>query len=194
MARTFASRSSTSSRSATPSRPGQVPIGRLVGSHGLHGDLRLDCMAEAPETLRGVTRVRVEGERPDAPDLLLQVEGLAAHGNGVRLRLAGIDTRDAADALRGRWVWAQPSQLEPLEHGEFYGYQLVGCELVGDDGTRIGSVRDLWRTGAPDVLVVDGDEGREYLIPAALLRSVDLVARRAVVELLPGLLDPEDAA
>jgi len=189
MARTSGSTSSTSDQS----RPGLVLIGRLAGGRGLQGELRLNSLAEAPDTLRGLTRVSVEGERPDAPDLLLAVKELAPHGRGVRLRLAGVDTRDAAERLRGRRVFADAAELETLPEGELYGYEIIGCVLRSEDGAPVGTVRDVWRTGASDVLVVDGAGGREHLIPAALLRSVDTAARQAVVELLPGLLDPEEA-
>jgi 16S rRNA processing protein RimM len=159
----------------------------------MQGELRLDSLAEAPDTLRGLTRLRVEGERPDAPDLLLAVLELAPHGRGVRVRLAGVDSRDAAEKLRGRRVFADAAELETLPEGEIYGYEIIGCILRSEDGAQIGTVRDVWRTGAPDVLVVDGTGGQQHLIPAALLRSVDTAAREAVVELLPGLLDPEEA-
>lgn len=207
MARTSTSTSSTSkpprsggeaersvgSRRDDPASRSFVLVGRLAGGHGVKGELRLECFAEGPETLIGVTRLRVEGERPDAPDLLLDVQSLAPAGDRVRLRLAGVDSRDAAEALRGRQVWADKGELEALGEGEHYGHELIGCALEGEDGAALGRVRDVWRTGAPDVLVVEAPDGRELLVPAALLREVDVPARRAVVEVLPGLLDPEAA-
>ena len=170
-----------------------VLVGRLAGGHGLKGELRLDCFAEGPATLIGVTRLRVEGERPDAPDLIFDVQSLAPAGNRARLRLVGVDSRDAAETLRGRQVWADVRELEALGEGEHYGHELIGCALEGEDGVVLGTVRDVCRTGAPDVLVVEAPDGREHLIPAALLREVDVPARRAVVEVLPGLLAPEPA-
>jgi 16S rRNA processing protein RimM len=190
VARTSASTSSTSKRPQGPS----VLVGRITAAHGLKGELRLESFAEGPETLHGVTHVRVEGERPDAPDLVLELRGLTPGRSGsLRLRLAGVDTRDAAEALRGRRVRVDAAQLQPLAPGELYGHELVGCALESEQGNPIGVVRDVWRTGAPDVLVVEDGAGHERLIPAALLREVDVAAGRAVVELLPGLLDPEEA-
>ena len=175
-------------------RAGLVLVARITGGQGLEGELRLQCFAEAPQTLRSVTRFTVEGERPDAPDLILAVRRIVpGHGRNLRARLDGIDGRDAAEALRGRNVWAAADELEVLPEGEVYGHELIGCALVGEDGAPIGTVRDIWRTGAPDVLVVDGANGRQHLIPAALLREVDASAGRAVVEVLPGLLDLEEA-
>jgi 16S rRNA processing protein RimM len=86
-------------------------------------------------------------------------------------------------------VLVQAAELEALPAGEYYGYQLVGCRVEGQDGVPVGTVREIWETGGPDLLIVEGEGGREHLLPAALLREVDVEGRRAVVELLPGLLD-----
>ena len=65
--------------------------------------------------------------------------------------------------------------------------------MEAEDGTPVGVVTGIWETGAPDVLVLEAEGGGERLLPAALLRRVDVEARRAVVELLPGLFDEPGA-
>ncbi len=107
------------------------------------------------------------------------------------MTLAGVVDRDSAERLRGKLVIAEVSQLEALPEGEYYSYQLVGCRVESTDGQPIGTVREVWPTGAVDVLVVEGDKGAQQLIPAAQnqLREVDIEARRIVIEILPGLLD-----
>lgn len=64
--------------------------------------------------------------------------------------------------------------------------------MLRPDGEEVGTVRELWETGAHDVLVVEGDDGRDRLVPTAraLLREIDPAAGRIVVEDVPGLLDP----
>lgn len=110
----------------------------------------------------------------------------------ARLRLDGVTDREEARALEGLWVLGEAAELEPLPEGEWYWYEIVGCRVEGHDGTAIGSVREIWETGAHDVLVVEGEDGRIRLLPAAeaLLKEVDIRERRIVVEVIPGLLDP----
>jgi 16S rRNA processing protein RimM len=107
------------------------------------------------------------------------------------MALAGVRGREEAEALRGRYVLVDVALLDPLPSGEYYRCQLIGCEVVSHRGERIGTVREIWETGAHDVLVVDGEQGRQHLLPAAedLLREVDVEQGRIVIEVIPGLLD-----
>ena len=107
-----------------------------------------------------------------------------------RVTLEGVSDRNASEALRGHTVWVAADALAPLEEGEFYAYQLVGCRLEDEQGQPVGRVTGIWETGS-DVLVVEADDGSERLVPAALLREVDPEAERAVAEIPPGLLDSE---
>jgi 16S rRNA processing protein RimM len=111
----------------------------------------------------------------------------------VRLALRGVASRDAALALRGALVLMDAADLPELGAGRHYWFELVGCAVETAAGARVGVVRELYECGAAhDVLMVDGDDGRQRLIPVvgALLREVDVAARRIVLEDVAGLADP----
>ena len=69
----------------------------------------------------------------------VRTSGLGRSGE-VRLGLAGVGDRDAASALRGRLVIGDASQLAPLDAGEFYWHELVGCAVEARDGRAFGTV------------------------------------------------------
>lgn len=158
--------------------------------------MRVRYFGDGPENILGAPRlVLAEPERgiedPAAEEF--EVEGGAAGRPGeVRLGLRGITDRDAAEELRGRLVTGAPEDLSPLPEGEFYWYELIGCRVQATAGQTIGTVKEIWETGAHDVLVVEGEDGRSCLIPTAraLMKEVDVEAGRIVVEDLPGLFDP----
>ncbi len=116
----------------------------------------------------------------------------AGRSGELRVALEGVDDRDGAEALRGRQVIGDASALAPLEDGEHRWFELIGCEVFPAEGgpAAIGTVREIWETGAHDVLVVEDEEGQRHLLPAAkaFLREVDPAARRIVYEVIPGLL------
>ncbi len=183
---------STSSTETEREPAERVSLGRVVGAHGMGGQLRVRYFGAAPDNLTRLETVLL-AESEDAADAeRFEVTRVApGRRDEVRMTLAGVEDRESAERLRGKLVVVEASQLEALPEGEYYSYQLVGCRVEGADGQRNGTVREIWPTGAVDVLVVEGENGARQLIPAAedQLRSVDIVARRIVIEMLPGLLD-----
>jgi 16S rRNA processing protein RimM len=108
----------------------------------------------------------------------------------IRLTLEGLDDPDAAEALRGASVSVLISDLPPKAPGEFYYYEAIGCTVATTDGRLIGVIEEVIATGANDVWVVR-DGATEVLVPVIenVVKSMDLGARRMVVEAVPGLLD-----
>jgi 16S rRNA processing protein RimM len=171
-----------------------VVVGRVAGAHGLQGRVRVrlfDVSSDAVDALVSGPQVRI-GASEDAASARAYAVVAADPGRSgeARVWLEGIADREAAEALRGQLVLADPRHFAALPEGEYYGYQLVGCRVESSEGAPIGTVREIWPTGAADLLVIDDGRGTEQLIPAAgeMIREVDLEAKRIVVEVVPGLL------
>lgn len=175
--------------------PSRVVLGRIAGAHALRGEVRVQYFGDGPENLLGQTFVWLgegtEDEQARRYELRSRGQGRAGE---VRLGLAGIGDRDAAEGLRGTLVMGDAAALPDLEEGEFYWHELVGCRVEGRDGRFVGTVQEIWETGAHDVLVVRAQDGRRHLLSTAreLMPEVDVSAGRIVVEFLPGMLG-EDA-
>ena len=171
----------------------RIVLGEVTGAHGLQGEVRVRIAGDSADHLLGIETVWL-GKRPGDPEARRHVVsdvGLARSGE-VRLRLEGIDHRDKVQPLVGMLVTASPGILPVLPDGEFYWYELIGCEVESESGLKVGTVREIWETGAHDVLLVEDEEGVRRLVPTAaeLMRVIDLEAHRIVVVDLPGLLEP----
>jgi 16S rRNA processing protein RimM len=170
----------------------RVAVGHISGAHGLQGNLSVRTFGGDPEHLRQSPALLLAHSEDDpAPESYDVVRVFSGRKGEVRITLAGVEDRTAAEKLRGRLVLVDADCLGALEEGEYYTYQLVGCRVESKQGESIGTVTEIWSTGAPDVLVVADAHGKQHLIPAAegLLQEVDIEGRRIVVELVPGLLD-----
>lgn len=170
----------------------RILLGQAVGAHGLRGEIRVRYFGDGPENLLRQTVVWLEDEgvAGDAKRLEVVSAGTGRAGE-VRLKLSGVEERDAAEAFKRNMVLGSVLQLEPLEDGEFYWHQVVGCQAESKEGRIIGTVREIWETGAHDVLVVETEEGVRHLISAAreIVTLIDPDAGRIVVDTLPGMLD-----
>ena len=172
-------------------RSRRVTVGRIRGAHGLRGQLRVQPLGDSP-VLLGLTRVTVARSETDPDAVGYQVEAVApGRDDELRMRLAGVRRREQAEALRGRLLITDATGFDALPPGEYWGFELIGCRVETGDGRAVGTVREIWDTGAQQLLVVEDPGGREQLIPAVrqLLIEVDVENRRIAVEAVPGLLD-----
>ena len=192
MGRTADSTSSIEgSKRAPVSAPQGVVLGRIVGVHGLRGELRVRLDA-TNYNLRAATSVRLARAEGDPKTVEARVRAVGSgRGGEQRLALEGVESAEQASALRGLLVLARAEDLEPLAPGEYYQYELVGCRVEDGEGRELGVVKGFWDTGGPGLLVVAAGEGPERLVPAApeFLRKVDMASRCIVIEAPPGLFD-----
>jgi 16S rRNA processing protein RimM len=108
----------------------------------------------------------------------------------LRIALAGIGDGGTADALKGAVVTVAVADLPPAAPREYYYFQAIGCAVMTSDGRNLGTIEEIFATGANDVWVVR-DGAREVLVPVIedVVKSMDFAARRVTIEAVPGLLD-----
>jgi 16S rRNA processing protein RimM len=106
------------------------------------------------------------------------------------IRLEGVDDAAAAEELRRAELTIPLAEVAPLEPDSYYQWQIIGLAVETTAGERLGTVDDIWPTGANDVLVVTGGR-KQYLIPETdeVIRTVDLERGVITIEPLEGLLD-----
>jgi 16S rRNA processing protein RimM len=186
------------SREAGTTAPDRlVPLGEIVGTHGVGGLLRFHPYSDSAAALRAPLLVSLQPRQPRPAPTEAATDGRTArlesarpHGRLVLLRFEGITSIEAAAPFVGMVLSIRERELPVAAPGEFYAYQLEGLQVVTPDGTRLGTVDHLFPTGSNEVLVVrDGD--REHLIPviADVVRRVDLTDRTIVIEPIEGLLN-----
>ena len=169
-----------------------VELGRIVGAHGIRGQVRVRYFGDGPDNVLDCEEVWLgSGKNDSNPRRFDVISGGLGRGGEARLGLEGIDDRDVALELRGSLVLMRAAELESLPGGEFYWHQLIGCRVELEDGRAVGVVREIWDTGAHDTLVVDDESGRQHLLSTAreLMPLIDIEGRRVVVRNLPGLVD-----
>ena len=156
-----------------------VVMARVTGAFGIQGWVKLKVFTEQPDGLAAHPRWWIQ--HPQGW-LAAVPEEFRVRPAGVSAKLAGVDDRTAAEALRGSDVAVTRGDLGEVGKGEYYWVDLVGLAVVDGRGTRLGGVTELLRVGAADVLVVKGD--REHLIPFVddYVKSVDRAARCITVD------------
>jgi 16S rRNA processing protein RimM len=163
-------------------------VGRIARTHGLNGQVVVDTLTDFPEQrFRKGAEIFVERGGRIEP---LTLTSVRFQRERPVIGIAGIDTIDAAEALRGLELRIPVERLTPLPAGAYYHHDLVGCAVETRSGEVVGTVREIDRAGGGARLVVAGARG-EVLIPLAeeICTTIDPAAKRIVIDPPEGLLD-----
>jgi 16S rRNA processing protein RimM len=176
---------------STPAGSGAavVELGRIVGRHGIRGDVRVLLHNPDSTALVGVTEIWLARAGHVERRRLLS---LRPHKRVLLAQLEGVDTANAAEALVGSTVGVLRDALPRLAPGQVYYVELIGCPVVTEAGTPLGTVTRVFPTGSNDVCEVTG-AAREYLIPliADVVVRLEVASpeRVLIIRPIPGLLD-----
>jgi 16S rRNA processing protein RimM len=163
-------------------------VGRISGAHGLKGALRFRPDNPDSDSLEQVKRIFLERDGATREFRLTAMTPL--NPTTRRITLEGIADINAAESLKGAVVMIATEDVPPPEPGQFYYYEAIGCEVFLTDGSRLGTIEEIFSNGAHDVWVVRDGE-REVLVPVIedIVKATDFTAHRVTIEPVPGLLD-----
>ena len=165
-----------------------VLLGKVVGTHGIRGQLRVAPFSGEFDTLLAVPSIILKGPQGEMDSFA--VAAATVHGKKLLVTLKGFANINQVLHLVGRELYVQRAQLPPLEEDEYYWHDLIGLRVVTDTGRQLGRLAAIMETGSNDVYVVrEGD--REYLIPALadIVVKIDLAVGVMTVSPPEGLLD-----
>lgn len=162
-----------------------LEAGRIIGTHGLRGEVRVEPWCDGAGQLAAVPELWLDG----APR---RVRAARIHKNCVLMELENVETVEDAMALKGKVVRAERRHF-PLAEGQYFIADLVGLGVFNaETGERLGRLEEVLSCPANDVYVVQG--ARRYLIPAvsAFVKKIDLAAGRVEVAVQEGLATDEN--
>lgn len=165
-----------------------IPVGKIIGTHGIKGQMKLHSWSGNADSLSAVKAVTLK-----SPGGVLQefaINCFKANSGKFIIGLKGFDDINQVQQFMGYELCLKRCQLPGLDEDEYYWSDLIGLQVFTDDGTLLGTVADIFETGSSDIYVVRNEE-REYLIPAIadVIKAVDPAGGRIVITPLDGLLD-----
>ena len=158
-----------------------IEAGEIVTTHGVRGEMKVLPWVDSPEVLCEFDRVRIDGKE-------YEVESCRIQKSCNLLKLAGIDTMEAAQAMRGKTV---ELYREDIDDDVIFAAELIGVEVFAD-GVCIGKIREVLDYPGNSVYVVKGEH--EYMIPAVkqFILSTDVDANVMQVKLIEGMRTDEN--
>ena len=166
--------------------PDFVQVGYLHKAHGLKGEMVMSIKTDFPERIqKGAVVYLCEGVY-DAH----KVTSIRLHNRGRLISFEGFNEREQLDVLRNAAVFVHKDDIPELEDGELYLHQIIGLDVITDDGEELGKIVDIIETGANNMFVVRNNSEKEVLIPDIddVVLEVDIGSEKVLVHLLDGLI------
>ncbi len=171
-------------------KKGFLPIGKIVGAHGVKGNVKVYSFAESLSLFEQESSILVVSAK--GSEKIFKIKWIKPHGRVVLLSLEGIENRDQAETLIGSELFVKRDSLPKLVDGSYYWFDIIGLAVFTNDEKYIGRVESIIPTGSNDVYVVKDaqkDRDNEILIPAieSAVLEIDLEQKRMIVDLPEGL-------
>lgn len=139
----------------------KLAVGKIVATHGLHGEVKVKSFSGEVEHFYTLTSVDIY--KKNLPQIL-EIERVQAAGTMLLMKFKSIDTIDAAEDLKGAELWVERKKAAPLGENEFYFADLHGCAVEFNGKVR-GRVINICTSSGNELLEIESAEGKTVFIP-----------------------------
>ncbi|MBQ9249358.1 MAG: 16S rRNA processing protein RimM [Oscillospiraceae bacterium] len=156
-----------------------IEAGRITNTHGVAGEVKIEVWLDSPQFMKRFKRIYIDG-KPCA------LRAARVHKQFLLCSLEGVDDVNAAMALKGKTVFIAREDAK-LPAGTYFLQDLIGAQVVDEQGREIGILTEVMERPASNIYVVKGES--EHLIPAVpeFIMSTDIEAGRITARLIEGM-------
>ena len=165
-----------------------LQVGIITSTHGVRGEVKVYPTTDDPRRFRRLKEVVLDTGREK---INLEIEGVKFFKQFVILKFKGLDNINDIEKYRQKSQYVTRKNAVRLQRDEYFIADLIGLKVQDEDGTELGTVKDVIETGANDVYEVEMADGRSLLLPAIkqCILNVDVENGMMQVHVLEGLLD-----
>lgn len=166
-------------------------VGKIVNTHGVQGELRVlsvtDFAMERFAPGNELALFKPGEQKPTKVKILTHRQ----HKNFDLITLENVYNIKLAEELKNSELKIERDRVAALPKGEYYHHEILGCQIVGEDGTVVGVIKEVLSTGANDVWIAKGTNGKEQLIPfiPSVVLDVNVADKIVTIEIIEGLLN-----
>ena len=164
-----------------------LQVGVITSTHGVRGEVKVFPTTDDQNRIKSLKQVLLNTGREKKS---LEVQGVKFFKQFVILKFKGIDNINDIEMYKKRELWIPREEAQELEEDEYYIADLIGMDVVLEDGSKFGTLKDVMETGANDVYVVEDAKGEEILLPAIreCILDVDVEKNVMTIHLMKGLI------
>lgn len=166
-----------------------VTVGKVVNSHGIRGELKIVPETDFPERFDvGNSLIIVDSQNKQTP---VTVKTSRLHKNVFIVLFSQFSNINDVEKFKGSLLKIEAKDQKPLEEGEYYYHEIIGCKVITEDEQELGLISEILTPGANDVWVVSLPKGKQLLLPVIddVILKVDIPNKTIRIHLMEGLLE-----
>lgn len=166
-----------------------VTVGKVVNSHGIRGELKIVPETDFPERFDvGNSLIIVDSQNKQTP---VTVKSSRLHKNVFIVLFSQFSNINDVEKFKGSLLKIEAKDQQPLEEGEYYYHEIIGCKVVTEDEQELGLISEILTPGANDVWVVSLPKGKQLLLPVIddVILKVDIPNKIIRIHLMEGLME-----
>ena len=163
-------------------------VGVIANTHGVHGEVKVFPTTDDLNRFKKLKQVILDTGKEQRT---LEIASVKFFKNLAILKFKGIDNINDIEKYKGKDLLITREQAVPLKKDEYFICDLIGCQVVTEDGTAVGELTEVLQTAANDVFVVQPDGKKEILVPYIhdCVTDVSIAEKKVTIKLLPGMMD-----
>lgn len=161
-------------------------VGKILAARGIHGEIKVQTWTDSPEDFLLIERLFLDVDAQP-----LEITNKTIHKSQVILKLKNVNSRNDAELLRGKNIYAFREDI-PLAEDRYFIEDLKGLKITdATSGENYGTLKDVINTGANDIYVINNEAGREFLLPIidGTIEKIDIENEFISVNPIKGVFD-----
>ncbi len=159
-------------------------LGQIVNAVGLKGETKVYPYCDYKERFEELETLFIEDE-------VRKIEKVRYQGELAIIKFEAVSDRNAAEALKGKYLYIDRAHARALDEDEFFIADLCGLKVVSEEGAELGKLKDIIQGPAQDVYEVEKTEGGLFLVPAVaeFIKNIDMENGVITIKVLEGMMD-----
>ncbi|MBE5806250.1 MAG: 16S rRNA processing protein RimM [Clostridiales bacterium] len=162
-------------------------IGQIVNTFGVKGEIKVNPFTDDLERFEELKSIKIKKNNNLYE---YDIENVKYHKNFVILKLKDIDDMNMAEKYKGCYIQIDRKDARKLPKGTYFIADIIGSDVITDNGINLGKVDDIYNTGSNDIYVVKNELGKQILLPGIkdVILDINIEKQIVTVHLLDGLI------
>ena len=159
-----------------------IKLGKITAPQGIKGEVRVYPYTDELTRFSEIEAVLLDGQKR-------KIQNARYMKNMAVLKLEGVDDRNMAESLRNKELLLAKEDLWEQPEDTYFIDDLVGCDVVSEDGDSVGMLKNIISRPAQDLYEIERTDGSTFLLPAVkeFIKNVDLDNKTITIHLINGL-------